>query len=114
MPANDAPPRRQFWICTGELVDESKIWKFPNAHIVGELRLRFDRGINRHAAYLAYYIESKPTDEVPLIYPFVGVLVPYSPKVCCTLCERVSKWEINQSTLDALMCHLGMTKLEEG
>ena len=108
------PDGRTFVLCTGELVNESKIWKFPNAHIVGELRLRFSRDIERNAVYLAYYPASLPTDEVPLIYPFIGVLVPYSPKVCCTLCKRTSRFEINQSTLDALIAQYKLTSLEEG
>lgn len=111
---SDLIPFRMFFLCSGELVNEKKIHQFTQAHIVGELRLRFSRDINRSISFLAYYNTSLPTTEVPLIFPFIGVYVPYSPRICCTLCDRVAKWEINQSTFDALMAHLSMSAAEEG
>ena len=113
MPPLNDPNERMFLLCTGELVSVSKVWQFPNAHIVGELRLRFSRDINRNISFLAYYNTSLPTTEVPLIFPFVGVYVPYSPRICCTLCERVTHWVINRLAFDALMAHYGVSMLEE-
>lgn len=114
MPANDAPPRRQFFLCTGELVNAEKIHQFPSAHIVGELRLTVDRELGRTVSELAVFRQSLPTTEVPLNRPSVAVYVSHARKVCCSLCERGPKWAINHSTFLALMSHFGVKSLEEG
>ena len=114
MPDPTHPLERMFLLCTGELVADAKVYKFQASHIVGELRLRHDHELDRKVLYLAYFNASLPTTDVPLLRQFAGVYVPYSPRICCTLCERVTHWEINRSAFDALMAHYGVSMLEEG
>lgn len=109
----DPIPSRKFFLCSGELVDESKLHQFTQAHIVGELRLRYDRETEKTVSMLAVYRVSLPTDHVPFIRPPVSNHTFHSPNVFCSLCERAPRWEINHSAFMALMERYGVSTLEE-
>ncbi len=114
MPTNDALPQRKFYLCTGELVNEDKLYKFPNAHIVGQLVLTTDHETDRTVSELAVYRQSLPTNAVPLVRPPIAAWVSHARHVCCSLCERGPCWVINQSSFMALMSHFGMETEEQG
>ena len=111
MPASDLP-QRKFFLCTGELVNEDKLFKFPHAHIIGMLNIRHDHELDRKVSELAILRTSLPTNAVPLVRPPISAYVPSARKVPCSLCERGPEWEINQSALDALLSHYGIVREE--
>jgi len=111
------PPQRKFFLCTGELVGEDKIYKFPQAHIIGELKLRSDQENGdpkqgRTVSELAVFADALPTTHVPPIRPQVRAYVSHARKVNCSLCERGPRWVINQSSFMALMAWYGVETLE--
>ena len=105
---------RRFFLCSGELVNEDKLYKFPLAHILGELRLRMDRKTNRTVGMLAVYRESMPTVDVPMIKPRISNFTFHSPNVLCSLCDQAPRWEINHSAFMVLMAHYDVYTLEDG
>lgn len=113
MPA-DSPREKTYLLCTGEIVRASKIWKFPNVHIVGEIQLHMDRDLEKCVNELVVYRQSLPTDEVLLIRPPIAAFVPIARRVPCSLCERAPRWDITQSAFDALMKHYSVKTPEEG
>ena len=102
-----SPREKVYLLCTGEIVYAGKIWKFPQAHIVGEIQMRMDRDLEKLVNELVIYRQSLPTTDVPLIRPPVAAYVPVARKVPCSLCERGPRWEITQSAFDALMKRYG-------
>lgn len=105
------PPRR-FYLCTGKVVDENKIYEHPSAHILGHLLKQSDEGTNVMA--LAVYVEPMPTTQVPLLSPKVRVYVLKASLIVCDLCDRRPRWEMDANAQEVIFREFFQRHYPEG
>jgi len=107
MPGNDPDPKpkkRRFYLCTGECVEYENLYKYPNSHILGELRYLTDDG--RKVTALALYETTVRADQVPPLKPDIRVyLIGDARMIQCRYagCDNVQRWEIGKAAFDQLM-----------
>jgi hypothetical protein len=107
MPGNDPeskPKKRRFYLCTGQCVEYDNLYKYPNSHILGELRYLTDE--DRQVTALALYRNSLRADQVPPLKPKIFVyLIGDARRIECGYaeCENFQRWEIGKAAFDQLM-----------
>jgi len=98
------PTKRRFFLCTGRCVDYDDLYKYPQSHILGELRYLTDEG--RQVTALALYETTVRADQVPPLKPAIRVyLIGDARMIRCgyPTCERMQNWEIGKAAFDQLM-----------
>ena len=65
---------RWFFLCTGEVVSEEQVWKFPKSHILGDLRdMTREQG---RVTSLALWLTPADCLHVPPLHPDVTAYLP--------------------------------------
>jgi hypothetical protein len=92
---------RKFFLCTGECVKADQLAKYPNSHIIGELRYLSDDGLMLTA--LARWEESISTSAVLPINPEVDIdVIGDARNIKCRYprCRNKKKaWKIGRAAL---------------
>jgi hypothetical protein len=99
MPAEE----RRFFLCTGQVVKYSDLHKYPDSHILGELRYVTDEG--KKVTSMALYDVPACAANVPPLKPeirlymigdsrMIKCLYPISAEVKC---GRLERWEIGKA-----------------
>jgi hypothetical protein len=104
MPAAD----RRFFLCTGQCVEYKDLYKFPQSHILGELRYVTDEG--RRVTALALYEIPVSATEVPPLKPSIIVhIVGDARMIRCRFadCTKSQRWELGRAAFLALMDRMG-------
>jgi hypothetical protein len=95
---------RLFSLCTGECVEYKDLHKYPQSHIIGELRYLTDEG--RRVSTLALYETTVRADQVPPLRPDIRVyLIGDARMIKCRFagCENIQRWEIGKAAFEQLM-----------
>jgi hypothetical protein len=100
------PPveERRFFLCTGQVVKYSDLHKYPDSHILGELRYITDEG--KKVTSMALYDVPACANEVPPLKPEIRVyLIGDARNIKCRYpkCERVERWEIGKAAFQQLL-----------
>ncbi len=98
------PVKRRFFLCTGKCVDYEDLHRYPQSHILGELRYLTDEG--RQVTSLALYETSVRADQVPPLKPAIRVyLIGDARMIKCGFpaCENIQRWEIGKAAFEQLM-----------
>ena len=103
------PPVRRFFLCSGQCVEEKDLYKYPDAHILGDLRYVTDEG--RKVTALALWLVPTSARMVPPLLPVVvAFLVGDARMIRCRFadCARSQRWEIGRGGMLALMGRVGL------
>jgi len=119
MPASPRPAERRFFLCTGDVVRPSELYKnqekYKDAHILGELRYMTDEG--RKVTALALYETPVGALTVPPVKPVILLyLIGDGRLIKCRYpyCIRYQRWEIGKAAMSQLMSRMGLAeKLNE-
>ena len=98
------PNERRFFLCTGQCVAYKDLYKYPQSHILGELRYLTDEG--RKVTSLALYLTPVSAAEVPPLKPQVIVhIIGDARNIACRFlgCNNKERWEIGKAGFLALM-----------
>jgi hypothetical protein len=98
---------RRFFLCSGQAVTVEQLVRYPQSHILGELRYVNDEG--RRVTALALYEQSVSTvhGAPSLSRPVRAEIIGDARKIQCTLCEHVERWEIGKGAFLVLMSRYG-------
>ena len=102
------PTERRYFLCTGECVPYSELYKFPNSHILGHLRYVVDEG--RKVTALAVWEISVSAQLVPTLDPEIRVeIIGDARNIRCRHagCDRSERWEIGKAAFLQLMQRYG-------
>lgn len=99
---------RKFFLCTGQCVKSSDLHKYPESHIIGELRYMTDEG--RKVTSLALYEKPVYAGTVPPIKPVILVYIIGDARLIkCRYedCTRSQRWELGRAGFLSLMDRMG-------
>ncbi len=85
--------RRRFLLCTGQVVKARDAWRYPEAHILGDIR-HMALG-DRRVPALALWLTPADTLHVPPIHPqIVAYILGEARLVRCRFedCRRALRW----------------------
>lgn len=102
LPAKSKETR--FFLCTGQCVKYSELYKYPESHIIGHLVYLHDEG--QRVTGLARWDVSQPCDQVPMLAPKIDVIfIGDARGITCRFagCNRVERWEIGKAAFLVLM-----------
>ena len=102
------PHDRRFFLCTGEAVTAEQLYRYPDSHIIGELRYVVDEG-RRVTALARWECSVSTRDDLPL-KPDVDVYLigdARDIKCRCPGCTNKERWEIGQAAFLQLMSRYG-------
>lgn len=110
---------RRFFLCTGQCVKYSELYKYPDSHILGELRYLTDEG--RRVTALALYLVPTCATEVPPLRPKIVLnIIGDARGIECRgkaddkQCANVQRWELGRAGFLALIDRMGLQdKLSE-
>ena len=90
---------RKFVLCTGERVHADQLGRYPDSHIIGELRFVLDQG--QKVIALAVYENSLPSSLIPPINLDIRLeVIGDARRIRCTVshCEHTKHWHIGRAT----------------
>lgn len=102
------PSERRFFLCTGQCVTYKDLYKYPESHILGELRYLTDEG--RRVTALALYETPVSAAQVPPVTPVIVVhIIGDARLIKCRHagCTRYQRWELGKAGIQALLDRLG-------
>lgn len=102
------PSERRFFLCTGQCVKYSDLHKYPESHILGELRYVTDEG--RKVTSLALYLTPIGAGVVPPVNPVVvAYIVGDARMIRCRVagCDKSQRWGLGRAGFLALMDRMG-------
>lgn len=100
---------RRFFLCTGQCVEYKDLYKYPESHILGELRYVTDE--NRKVTALALYETPVYAGTVPPVKPVILVyIIGDARNIKCRYedCIRSQRWELGRAGFLALMERRGL------
>lgn len=93
---------RKFFLCTGQAVPGDQLAKYPNSHIIGELRYVVDEGSKVTA--LAVYELSRAIVDIPADMPELRAeIIGDARRIKCTCCCNPSRWEIGAAAREVIL-----------
>lgn len=98
------PNERRFFLCTGQCVVYKDLYKYPQSHILGELRYVTDE--ERKVTALALYEMPVSAAEVPPVSPTIIVhIIGDARMIKCRYlnCEKTQRWELGRAAFEQLM-----------
>jgi len=98
------PKERRFFLCTGQCVKYSDLHKYPESHILGELRYVTDE--SRQVTALALYETPVSAVTVPPLKPVIVVYIIGDARLIkCRFadCTKLQRWEIGKAAFEQLM-----------
>ena len=97
---------RKFFLCSGQAVTVEQLEKYPDSHVLGELRYLSDEG--RKVTALAVYEVSLSIKDVPETLPEIRVeIIGDARRIKCTCCKNRERWEIGKAAFLQLMSRYG-------
>lgn len=112
MPSNPKTTERRFFLCTGQCVRPSELYKntekYAHSHILGELRSLTDEG--RKVTALALYETPVSALTVPPVKPVITVhIIGDARLINCRFadCTNSQRWEIGRAGFLSLMERMG-------
>lgn len=108
MPSDPKPSERRFFLCTGQCVSYKDLHKYPESHILGELRYVTDEG--RKVTSLALYLTPVYAGTVPPVSPLiVAYIIGDARLIRCRYadCTKSQRWEIGRAGFLSLMDRMG-------
>lgn len=103
-----SPTERRFFLCTGQCVSYKDLYKYPESHILGELRHITDEG--RRVTSLALYEKPVFAGTVPPVKPVIIVhIIGDARQIKCRYagCDKSQRWELGRAGFLALMDRMG-------
>ena len=102
---------RWFFLCTGEVVSEEQVWKFPQSHILGDLR----EMTREEGQVISLALWLTPTDclHVPPLHPDVTAYLPGEALLIqCRFegCRNSQSWDPGHRLMMALVRGQGLDK----
>lgn len=113
-----SPNERRFFLCTGQCVKTTDLHKYPDRHILGDLRYMTDE--RRRVTALALWETPVSAGTVPPLKPVILVYIIGDARLIkCRYagCGKSQRWELGRAGFLALMDRMGyqdkLSKLEE-
>lgn len=103
-----SPAVRRFFLCTGQCVAYKDLHKYPDSHILGDLRYLTDEG--RRVTALALYETPVSAATVPPVRPVILVhIIGDARLIKCRFagCTKSQRWELGRLGILALMDRMG-------
>ena len=98
MPSSPA----RYFLCTGQCVTAERFDKYPNSHIIGELRYIVDEG----EQVTAFALYDKPLTTTGIVLPGIQRIRTWhigdARGIECWICGKAQRWEIGNSAYRAL------------
>ena len=99
------PKETRYFLCTGQCVRYSELYKYPESHIIGHLTYVVDE--NTRVTGLARWETSQRCDTVPSLslVKIDCILIGDARAIRCRYpsCARLQRWEIGKAAYMALM-----------
>src|SRR5919106_1704908 len=90
---------RKFFLCTGQAVAPDQLAKYPESHIIGELRYLMDE--EQRVTALAVYEVSLPIVDVPADLPALRAeIIGDARRIKCTCCQHRERWEMGKAAIE--------------
>lgn len=99
---------RRYFLCTGQSVRYADLHKYPESHVLGELRYVTDE--TRRVTALALYLTPVSAGHVPPVTPIiVAYIIGDARLIKCRYpdCGKLQRWELGKAGFLALMDRMG-------